>query len=245
MSEVFGIHAVRAVLASAPARVRVLLVQKGRNDERVQQLIELAREAGLRLEFVDRRQLDRRVSGSHQGVVADCHDLAPVAEAELEDRWESLPRPRLLLILDGIQDPRNLGACLRSAGAAGVDAVLLPRRRSAPVNALALKTAAGAAESLLIVEVANLARRLDWLAQQGVWIVGADGEGELPWSQADLSGDVALILGSEEQGMRALTRKHCDQTVYIPMAGGIESLNVSVAAGVLLFEAVRQRLPLG
>jgi len=241
MSETFGIHAVQAVLMASPGRVRVLQVQKGRSNERVQQLIELAREAGVRVEFVDRKRLDRRVSGAHQGVVADCHDLEPVAEAELEARWAHLGEPKLLLILDGVQDPRNLGACLRSAGAAGVDAVLLPRRRSAPLNAVALKTAAGAAESLLIVEVANLARCLDWLAKQGVWIVGADGEGDAPWSEGDFAGDVAVVMGGEERGMRALTRKHCDQTVYIPMARGVESLNVSVATGILLFEVVRQR----
>jgi len=241
VSEVFGIHAVASVLESAPGRVRVLLVQKTRSDSRVQPLIELARGAGVRVEFVDRQRLDKRASGAHQGVVADCHDLEPVDEHELEQRWPQMPESRLLLILDGVLDPRNLGACLRSAGAAGVDAVLLPRRRSAPLNAAALKTAAGAAENLLIVEVANLARRLKWLQDAGVWIVGAAGEGEEPWSQGQFSGDVAIIVGGEERGMRALTRKHCDQVVHIPMAGGVESLNVSVAAGVLLFEAVRQR----
>lgn len=243
MSEVFGIHAVAAVLESAPQRVRVLMVQKGRTDSRVQTLIETARDNSVRVEFVDRQRLNKRASGAHQGVVADCHDLAPVDEHEFERRFQAMTQPRLLLVLDGVLDPRNLGACLRSAAAAGVDAVLLPRRRAAPLNAAALKTAAGAAESLLIVEVANLARRLKWLQDAGVWIVGAAGEGEEPWSRADLAADVAIIVGGEERGMRALTRKHCDQVVQIPMAGGVESLNVSVAAGILLFEAVRQRQP--
>lgn len=241
MSEVFGIHAVHSVLESSPGRVRVLLVQKTRTDSRVQPLIDLARSAGVRVEFVDRQRLDKRASGSHQGVVADCHDLEPLDEYELEQRWADMPESRLLLVLDGVLDPRNLGACLRSAGAAGVDAVLLPRRRSAPLNAAALKTAAGAAENLLIVEVANLARRLKWLQDAGVWIIGAAGEGEQPWSEGQFGGDVAIIVGGEERGMRALTRKHCDQVVHIPMAGSVESLNVSVAAGILLFEAVRQR----
>ena len=241
MSEVSGVHAVQSVLETAPGRVRVLLVQKSRSDGRLQPLVDLARDAGVRVEFVERRRLDKRASGPHQGVVADCHDLEPVDEHEFEQRWPDLGEGRLLLILDGVLDPRNLGACLRSAGAAGVSAVLLPRRRSAPVNAAALKTAAGAAENLLIVEVANLARRLKWLQEQGVWVVGAAGDGDSVWSEAHYLGDVAIIAGGEERGMRALTRKHCDQVVHIPMAGGVESLNVSVAAGVLLFEAVRQR----
>ena len=241
MSEVFGIHAVAAVLESAPERVRVLMVQKGRTDDRVQALIDSARANSVRVEFVDRQRLNKRAAGAHQGVVADCHDLAPVDEHEFERRFEAMLQPRLLLVLDGVLDPRNLGACLRSAAAAGVNAVLLPRRRTAPLNAAALKTAAGAAESLLIVEVANLARRLKWLQDAGVWIVGAAGEGERLWAEADLAEDVAIIMGGEERGMRALTRKHCDQVVQIPMAGHVESLNVSVAAGILLFEAVRQR----
>lgn len=219
------------------------MVQKGRTDKRVQPLIDQARQSGVRVEFVDRQRLDKRAAGAHQGVVADCHDLEPVDEHELEARFPEMTEPRLLLVLDGVLDPRNLGACLRSAAAAGVDAVLLPRRRSAPLNAAALKTAAGGAESLLIVEVANLARRLKWLQDAGVWIVGAAGEGSERWSSGDLSGDCAIIVGGEERGMRALTRKHCDQVVQIPMAAGVESLNVSVAAGIMLFEAVRQRQP--
>jgi len=241
VSEVFGVHAVRSVLESAPGRVRVLLILKSRSDDRLQPLVDLAREAGVRVEFVERRRLDKRASGAHQGVVADCHDLEPVDEHELEQRWSEMADQRLLLVLDGVLDPRNLGACLRSAGAAGVDAVLLPRRRSAPLNAAALKTAAGAAENLLIVEVANLARRLKWLQDRGVWIVGAAGDGDGVWSEGDYRGDVAIVAGGEERGMRSLTRKHCDQVVHIPMAGGVESLNVSVATGILLFEAVRQR----
>jgi 23S rRNA (guanosine2251-2'-O)-methyltransferase len=152
-------------------------------------------------------------------------------------------KPVLFLVLDGISDPRNLGACLRSANAAGVDAVLLPRRRSAPVNAAALKTAAGGAEGLLLVEVANLARRLEWLKAQGIWVVGAAADAEEDWTRADLRGNCAIVLGGEGEGMRALTRKSCDQLVRLPMRGSVQSLNVSVAGGILLFEAVRQRGP--
>lgn len=241
MSQVFGIHAVTALLQEDPGRVRAVHVQRGRRDERMTVLVALAREAGIRVESAERAWLDRRCDGRHQGVLADCHDLRPLSEKAFEARFEELPAPHLLLVLDGITDPRNLGACLRSANAAGVQAVLLPRRRSAPLNEAALKTAAGGAEGLLLVEVANLARRLEWLKARGVWLVGADGDADIRWSEADLTGSCALVLGSEGAGMRALTRKLCDLCVAIPMAGTVSSLNVSVAAGILLFEAVRQR----
>jgi 23S rRNA (guanosine2251-2'-O)-methyltransferase len=241
LSQVVGLHAVAAILVEAPERVRVLYVQRGRRDTRMSEVISDARASGVRVEFADRQWLDGRVDGRHQGVIADCHDLALADEKTLEARWPELPRPCLILVLDGITDPRNLGACLRSANAAGVHAVLLPRRRSAPLNEAALKAAAGGATGLLIVEVVNLARRLEWLKEQGVWVIGADGEGEVCWTAADFAADCAIVVGSEGDGMRALTRKLCDQTVRIPMQGTVPSLNVSVAAGILLFEAVRQR----
>ncbi len=240
MSEIFGIHAVAAALERHPERIRVLHVQRGR-DPRKQALVEQARAASVRVEFVDRAWLERRVDGAHQGVLAVVQARGLASEKDLEARWDNLGQPRLILVLDGVLDPRNLGACLRSAGAAGVDAVLLPRRNSAPLNAAALKTAAGVAEGLFIVAVANLARRLKWLQDQGAWIVGAAGEAEAPFFQADLKADTALVLGGEEKGLRRLTREHCDALVRIPMAAGVESLNVSVATGILLFEAVRQR----
>jgi 23S rRNA (guanosine2251-2'-O)-methyltransferase len=240
MSDVIGIHAVRAVLENEPERVRVLYVQRGK-DRRKQDLVDRAKDAGIRVEFVDGRWLGSRVQGTHQGAVADCHEMALADEKALEAAWPELPTPRLLLCLDGVQDPRNLGAILRSAKAAGIQAVLLPKRRSAPLSAVALKTAAGAAEGLFIVEVSNLARRLDWLKTQGTWIVGAVGDADQSLYEADLKGDTVLVMGGEEKGLRRLTRDGCDQLVRIPMAGGVESLNVSVAAGILLFEAVRQR----
>lgn len=241
MSQVYGVHAVAALLERDPERVRVLHVQRGRRDRRMAELVAAARERGIRVELAERAWLDRRAQGRHQGVLADCQALAPADEKTLERLWPDLPEPRLLLVLDGVTDPRNLGACLRSANAAGVQAVLLPRRRSAPLNEAALKTAAGGAEGLVLVEVANLARRLEWLKERGVWVVGADGEAETLWSEADFRASCAIVLGSEGEGMRALTRKLCDQTVRIPMSGSVASLNVSVAAGILLFEAVRQR----
>jgi 23S rRNA (guanosine2251-2'-O)-methyltransferase len=249
VSDVFGVHAVGAVLDAAPERIRVLYVQRGKGsksskesqDARKQVLVDLARNAGVRVEFVDRSWLDRKADGVHQGIVADCHELSLADEQALEAAWPDLSGPRLALALEGIQDPRNLGACLRSARAAGVQAVLLPKRRSAPLNAAAIKTAAGAAEGLFIVEVTNLVRRLEWLKNQGAWVIGATGEADSAFFEADLRGDTVLVMGGEEKGLRRLTRERCDQLVRIPMAGGVESLNVSVAAGVLLFEAVRQR----
>jgi 23S rRNA (guanosine2251-2'-O)-methyltransferase len=241
VSQVYGLHAVAALLESDPGRVRVIHVQRGRRDRRMSTLLEAARQRGIRVELAERSWLDRRCPGAHQGVVADCHALAPLTDKAFDARFEELATPHLFLILDGITDPRNLGACLRSANAAGVQAVLLPRRRSAPVSEVALKTAAGGAEGLLLVEVANLARRLQWLQQRGIWIIGADAAGDTLWSDADFTGSCAVVLGSEGEGMRALTTRLCDQRVRIPMQGTVASLNVSVAAGILLFEAVRQR----
>jgi 23S rRNA (guanosine2251-2'-O)-methyltransferase len=240
-SRVRGIHAVTAVLRDDPARVRVVYCLTGRVDARMREVLEGARAAGVRVERVDRRQLDRMAGPGHQGVAAHCHELTMADERAFAEHLDTLPEPWLMLALDGVTDPRNLGACLRSAEAAGVQAVLLPRRRSAPLNAAALKAAAGAAEGLYLVEVANLARRLEWLRDRGVWVVGAAGEAETPWTEADLDGNCLIVVGSEGQGLRQLTARSCDQLVGIPMAGTVSSLNVSVAAGVLLFEAVRQR----
>lgn len=241
VSQIHGIHAVRAILVNDAQRVRVLFVQRGRRDRRIGTIMDDARKVGVRIEVVDKQWLDRRTEGSHQGVAVDCHELALVDERTFEMKLAKMEHSPLLLVLDGVTDPRNLGACLRSAEAAAVDAVLLPKRHSAPLNAAALKTAAGAAESLLLVEVSNLARRLAWLQDQGIWIIGAAGEGEQLWTEADLTVGCALVVGSEDKGLRALTRKSCDQLVHIPMLGDVSSLNVSVATGILLFEAVRQR----
>ncbi|MEQ8858777.1 MAG: 23S rRNA (guanosine(2251)-2'-O)-methyltransferase RlmB [Pseudomonadales bacterium] len=242
MSQVYGIHAVAALLAEHPGRVRALHVQRGRRDARMAELVESARARGIRVESAERSWLDRRCpGGSHQGVLADCHALAPVDEKTFAARWAGLPAPHLLLVLDGVTDPRNLGACLRSANAAGVQAVLLPKRRSAPLNEAALKAAAGGAEGLMLVEVSNLARRLEWLKDQGVWLIGADAGAPRSWSEADFAVSCAVVVGSEGDGMRALTTRLCDVLVSIPMLGSVASLNVSVAAGILLFEAVRQR----
>jgi 23S rRNA (guanosine2251-2'-O)-methyltransferase len=187
-------------------------------------------------------QLDKLAAGErHQGVVAELLPRAGDPETQLEEALEAAGDAPLLLVLDGVQDPHNLGACLRSADAAGVAAVLVPRDRAAGLTPVVRKVAAGAAETVPLVAVVNLARTLRELKERGVWLVGTDDSAEKTLYDAELTGPVALVMGSEGEGMRRLTRECCDQLVSIPMAGAVESLNVSVAAGVALFEAVRQR----
>ena len=241
MSQVSGIHAVEALLRDAPERVRVLLLQRNRRDERLAALRTLAAERNIRYEFTDRSRLERLGGAAHQGVVASCQALPLCSEQTFAERFDAWAMPKLFLVIDGVQDPRNLGACLRTANAAGVQAVLLPKRRSAPLNAAALKAASGAAERMTLVEVGNLVRRLEWLKRLGVWIVGTQAGQARPWNDADLTRNIAIVVGNEGDGLRRLTRQTCDELVSIPMAGEVASLNVSVAAGVLLFEAVRQR----
>jgi len=240
---VFGLHAVGSLLQRAPARVSVLLVLESRSDTRMAEVLQLAEKANVPVRRVSRRELDELVAGvSHQGVVAETGSALGLGEKELPTFLETLERPAFLLILDGVQDPHNLGACLRSANAAGVDAVIMPRDRSAPLNATARKVACGAAETLPVVRVTNLARTLRALREAGIWIYGAAGEAQSTLYEADLSGPLALVLGGEGRGLRRLTREHCDGLLSIPMAGSISSLNVSVATGIVLFEVRRQRV---
>jgi 23S rRNA (guanosine2251-2'-O)-methyltransferase len=241
-THVYGFHAVEALLRNDPGGVQRLLLQQDRADARVAALREAADAAGVTVETCPRRRLDRLLRGAaHQGVVAVVAAEEAGSEAELELRWPLLPQPPLLLALDGVTDPRNLGACLRSADAAGVAAVLLPQRRSAPLSDVARKAASGAVEALFIVQVTNLVRRLEWLKRHDVWVVGAVGGAALSFTEVDLARPTALVVGGEAKGLRELTRKTCDQLVSIPMLGQVESLNVAVATGILLFEAVRQR----
>jgi 23S rRNA (guanosine2251-2'-O)-methyltransferase len=239
---VFGLHAVRSLLERSPARVSVLLALESRADARMQAILQLAEKANVPVRRVARAELDERVPGvSHQGVVAEMSVAAALSESELPQFLDGLGRPPFLLILDGVQDPHNLGACLRSADAAGVDAVILPKDRSAPLNATARKVACGAAETVPVVRVTNLARTLRAIRDAGVWLYGAAGEAQQVLYDVDLSGPVALVLGGEGKGLRRLTREHCDALMAIPLAGSVSSLNVSVATGICLFEARRQR----
>jgi len=239
---VFGLHAVTSLLQRNPTRVSLLLALESRDDARMQQVLELAEKANVPIRRVARGELDELVQGvSHQGVVAETGAAPAIGEKELPEFLDALPHPAFLLILDGIQDPHNLGACLRTADAAGVDAVILPRDRSAPLNATVRKVACGAAEFVPVVRVTNLARIMRAIRDRGIWVYGAAGEAESTLYQTDLSGPLALVLGGEGKGLRRLTREHCDGLVSIPLDGSVSSLNVSVATGVCLFEARRQR----
>ena len=240
----YGIHAVRALLTRHPQRVRQLWLGDGREAApRLQELRELAAVAGVVTQAADEQALDRLAGGErHQGVVAEVIPRAGDPETQLEEALEALgDTPALMLVLDGVTDPHNLGACLRSADAAGVAAVVVPRDRAAGLTPVVRKVAAGAAESVPLVAVVNLARTLRELKERGLRLVGtADGAPRTIYD-VDLTGPTVLVLGSEGEGLRRLTREACDELVAIPMAGAVESLNVSVAAGVALFEAVRQR----
>lgn len=245
---VFGVHAVSSVLARHPEDVLSLLIQQGREDQRVLGLLDQAQALGLRHEHLPRRELEKRLARGgakqpvHQGVAALCKLRSPLQEeASLPALLDGLAHPPLLLVLDGITDPHNLGACLRSADAAGVDAVILPKDRSAPVNMTVRKVASGAVEALNLIAVTNLARTLKMLRERGVWITGAAGESAEPLFSLDFTEATALVMGSEGKGLRRLTREQCDYVAAIPMQGSVSSLNVSVATGICLFEAVRQR----
>jgi 23S rRNA (guanosine2251-2'-O)-methyltransferase len=238
----YGLHAVRALLERSPARVRRVFLVQRRDDPRSRDVEVLAQKAGLAPERVDAEFLRKRVGDVvHQGVVAEVTGLEPWSEDELIAACAARPDP-LVLALDQVQDPHNLGACLRTADACGALAVIVPRDRSAQVNATVRKVAAGAAETTPVVAVTNLARTLKLLQEAGLWVVGADAEGEkLAW-ECDLTGPRVVVMGSEGTGLRELTRRHCDFLVRLPQVGTVESLNVSVASGMLLYEALRQRI---
>jgi 23S rRNA (guanosine2251-2'-O)-methyltransferase len=239
---VYGMHAVRALIERRAAAVRRVLVQAGRADRRAQELAEYARSCGVAVETRPAAELDALAGGGvHQGVVARVAPAAPLAEEDLLVRLGATGRPPLVLVLDGVQDPHNLGACLRTADAAGADAVVVPRDRAVGLTPVVRKVAAGAAETVAFTQVTNLARFLRALKEQGLWVVGTDGEADTLHYAADLKGPLALVLGAEGTGMRRLTREHCDLVVRLPMQGAVESLNVSVAAGIVLYEALRQR----
>lgn len=240
---VAGIHAVRSALGHGADRVRELLVDEGRRDRRLQALLAQARAAGVPVRRVPRRQLDQLAAGArHQGVLARAEVPAARTEQDLERLLAGLDEPPLLLILDGITDPHNLGACLRTADAAGVHAVIAPADRSAGLTPVACKVASGAAETVPFVQVSNLARTLRHLQEaHRLFLVGAAGEAERSLYDADLRGPLGLVMGAEGSGLRRLTREQCDLLVHLPMHGRVESLNVSVATGICLYEALRQR----
>jgi 23S rRNA (guanosine2251-2'-O)-methyltransferase len=238
--QLFGFHAVIARLRAQPQSVRDLYVGNARHDRRMRELIERAEAAGVAVHSVDDARLAALAGNDrHQGVVALVAGGMP--HRTLDDVLENLAEPPLLLVLDGVTDPHNLGACLRSADAFGAHAVIVPKDRAVGVNATVAKAASGAADTVSVITVTNLARSLRDLKARGIWLLGADAGGEESLFHADLSGPVAWVLGGEGSGLRRLTRESCDRIIGIPVQGSVESLNVSVAAGVCLFETRRQR----
>lgn len=243
MSEqIYGIHAVNAFLANTPERLIEVFVLKGREDKRLQPLLNELYQLGISVQFLNRQTLDKKAEGEvHQGVIARVQPAKELNESDLDRILQQKTQP-LLLVLDGVTDPHNLGACLRTADAAGVDAVIVPKDKSAQLTSIARKVACGAAEVMPLIRVTNLARTLRELQQDhNIWVVGTAGEATETLFQSKLTGGLALVMGAEGEGMRRLTRECCDQLVSIPMAGSVSSLNVSVATGVCLFEIVRQR----
>lgn len=239
---IYGLHAVQALLKSAPQRVLEIYVLQGRNDQRLQKITHAAQVNDIACQQVSRSKLDEFTNDeNHQGVVAVCTPGETYDEAWLFALLERLDEPAFLLILDGVTDPHNLGACIRSAEAAGVHAVIAPKDKSAGLTPIARKVACGAAEVLPFVPVTNLARTLKKLQEKGIWLFGAAGEAEQSIFVTSLTGPIGILMGAEGDGLRRLTQETCDQLMNIPMAGSVSSLNVSVATGICLFEAVRQR----
>ncbi len=243
MSErVYGLHTVHAILKHSPQRVQRVLLLRGRDDERTRAIETLAHAAGCAVERADPKQLQNTVGEvAHQGVVAEVQPLMQWREDDLLAALTVSSSVPLVLALDGVQDPHNLGACLRTADACGALAVVIPKDRAAQLNPAARKVAAGAAETTPVVSVTNLARTLQLLKDAGLWIVGADAGAHKAAHEADLKGPLCLVMGAEGAGLRDLTKRRCDWLVRLPNRGSVESLNVSVASGMLLYEAVRQR----
>ncbi len=252
---VFGLHAVQALLKTSPKRVLELHLLTGRSDQRLQEVVAAAEQFRIGIIPATRQQLDEMAGvgdsredadheGNHQGVIARCRPAEAQDETYLFKLLESLAakgEDPFLLVLDGVTDPHNLGACIRTAEAAGCHAVISPKDNSVGLNPTVRKVACGAAEVLPFIGVTNLSRTLKKLQDAGIWTTGTAGEADKSVYEADMKGPMALIMGAEGQGMRRLTREHCDHLINIPMGGTVSSLNVSVATGVCLFEAVRQR----
>ena len=239
MQTLYGLHPVEEALKAGKRRFDHVLVARERRDERLEAIVALAKELKIRVRTEPRETLtDMARTPAHQGVVA-------IVRAQqfltIEDVLEPTGQPRLVLALDGVEDPQNLGALLRSADGAGVDAVVMTERRAAPLSAVAAKAAAGAQEHLRIARVVNLVRSLEELKRQNIWIIGLDERGSMDYDRFDFTGDCCLVMGSEGAGLHELVRRTCDHMLRIPMAGGVNSLNVSAAASVVLFEAYRQR----
>lgn len=239
---IFGLHAVSAILAHKPERIRRLQIQEGLREQSLTVMIGQAKAQGLSIEFVKKITLDKLTQdGVHQGVAAFCVPTEVWNEVDLLQHLDTLEKPAFLLFLDGVQDPHNLGACMRTALAASVDAIVVPKDKNCGLTPTVYKVAVGAADILPFVQVTNLARCMESVKEKGVWFIGTEMQDGKSIYQMDLKGSIAWVLGAEGQGLRENTKKHCDHLAFIPMSGLVESLNVSVAAGICLFETVRQR----
>ncbi|WP_435235662.1 23S rRNA (guanosine(2251)-2'-O)-methyltransferase RlmB [Psychromonas sp. PT13] len=239
---IYGMHAVDALIEKQPERVIEVYALKGRDDERLGAIVEKAREWGVSVQFMQRKALDDKSEGEqHQGIIARVKAAKVLTDNDLDAYINHLEVPPFLLILDGVTDPHNLGACLRSADAAGVHAVIIPKDNSASLTPVVRKVACGAAESVPLIHVTNLARTMRALQEKGIWIYGTAGEATQNIYDCKLEGGIAIAMGAEGKGLRRLTREHCDELIKLPMAGAVSSLNVSVATGICLFEVVRQR----
>ena len=243
LAKIFGVHAAQAALDYAPKKIKQAWVDQKRQDERVQSLVKGLQKHNIRAEKADRKKLDNLSKGSnHQGIILEVEMPAMRSESDLKAVVASGKQMPFWLILDHVQDPQNLGACLRTADAAGVQGVIVTKDQAVGITPTVCKVASGAAETVPVYQVTNLSRTLSWLKEQGIWIAGAAGEAEQIIYEMDVKMPLALVMGAEEKGMRRLTREQCDFLVKIPMQGSVESLNVSVAAGVLIYEIFRQRL---
>lgn len=237
-----GIHTVNALLKYQPERVQSLWLEQNKHNARIDLLTEQARSLGIAIQPAQRSKLDQLCEGTqHQGIAASCTMTSLLDEHDLIEQLKNSDTPPLLLILDEVSDAHNFGACLRTADAAGVHAVIVPQRNSAPLTPAVHKTASGATIRLPIVKAANLSRFIDAIKKVGIWVHGTAGTASESIYQSNLSGPTAIVMGAEGQGLRRLTQERCDQLYSLPMLGDVESLNVSVATGIFLYEALRQR----
>ncbi|WP_198244710.1 23S rRNA (guanosine(2251)-2'-O)-methyltransferase RlmB [methane-oxidizing endosymbiont of Gigantopelta aegis] len=241
-AKVFGIHAAQAALDYSADKIKRAWVDHQRQDKRLMPLLEALNKYQIPVVKADRKKLDGLAEGkNHQGIILDIQLPGVRTEADLKSAVQSLDTPAFFLVLDQVQDPHNLGACLRTADAVGADGIIIPKDNSVGITSTVCKVASGAAETVPVYQVVNLARTLRWLKQQQIWIFGSSGDSEQSVFAADLTLPLALIMGTEGTGMRQLTARQCDFRVKIPMQGTVESLNVSVAAGIMMYEVRRQR----
>ncbi|MEI6066184.1 MAG: 23S rRNA (guanosine(2251)-2'-O)-methyltransferase RlmB [Methylococcaceae bacterium] len=244
LSKLFGLHSVQAALDYSPKKIHQAWVDSGRQDKRLGQAVEDLLALGIVPEKVDRKRLDRLAdNNNHQGIVIEVEMPGELSESDLKTAVENLleTQTALFLVLDNVQDPHNFGACLRTADATGVQGVIITKDNATGITPTVCKVASGAAETVPVYQVTNLARTLRWLKGEGLWIMGAAGETAQTVYTADFTVPMALVVGAEGKGLRRLTKEQCDVLVSVPMLGQVESLNLSVATGVLLYEAVRQR----